>query len=211
MKTYHPCYDKLIAHLLTFLPDIDPRFRELLWPLLSDPITAKKDIQILKPGEVAEYAYWPVTGFIRSYEIFKPKADSEATQQKTISVSSPDKIALNADSFMNRNPSDCWMEISKGSTVVEFSYSSFKDLMKLIPDVAILALNIVSDAQEDWKRRVKICQVQGLHGYVKFLETFVDVERYIRLKNIASCIGMTPKNLSDIRTTGGFSNEHLRK
>jgi hypothetical protein len=169
MKHYHPCFDELIAHLLTFLPDIDPRFPDLLRPLLSYPFTVKNDLQIFKPGDIADYAFWPVEGFIRFYERYKPhEDDSEEEFQKTISTSFPGKIALCADSFMNQNPVNICVEILKGSTMVAFSHSAFQTIGAQIPQVATLALNILSDAEEDWKRRVQICRVKGLAGYQLF-------------------------------------------
>jgi hypothetical protein len=210
MKHYHPCFDELIAHLLAFLPDIDKRFPDLLRPLLSEPFTTKEDLIILKPGQVADFAYWPVSGFSRSFKLVKPEEDRVYTEEKTISVSFPGKIDLCPDSFMNRNAVDFFVEVARGSTMVAFSHTAFQTISREIPEVAILATNIISDANEDWKKRVEICKVKGLAGYRTFLETFKDVESFISLKHIASCIGVSAAHLSRIRKEGGFADDNLR-
>ncbi|HMI05738.1 MAG TPA: hypothetical protein VK541_24835 [Pedobacter sp.] len=211
MKRYHPCFDQLIEHLLAFLPNIDPRFSDLLRPLLTAPFTVKDDLLILKPGDIADYAFWPVEGFIRSYRKYKPDEDREYYEQKTTSISSPEKISLCSNSYMNRKPVDFYVEIPKGSTMVAFSHTAFQIIGSKIPQVATLALNILSDAEDDWQKRVEICQVKGLEGYRTFLDAFTEVESFIYLKHIASCIGMSPEHLSRIRKEGGFGDDHLRR
>ena len=212
MLYHHPCHDEIIAHLLKKMPEIPAEFPVLVRPLLSAPFTVKEDLIILSPGDIADLAFWPVEGYIRCFTEFKKEEDRERYDQKTIEISLPGKIWLPVDSYMNRNPVDFYVEISKGTTLVAFSRKSFEELVAAMPEVGLLALAIISAAEHDWLKKLEMCKVNGKTGYETFLGFFgFSVESFIWLMHIANYIGLNRGSLSRIRTVGGFSDEHLRK
>lgn len=108
-----------------------------------------EDTPVLKPGQTANLAYWPVKGYTRSYRLFKPEEDCELWKQKTIDISIPGKVTLAEDSFMSQKPADFYMIIEKGSTMISFGYDSFMLMGKTMPEVYILANRILAAVKKD--------------------------------------------------------------
>lgn len=211
MYNLSPNQENLIAYLLGIM-EMPLEFADLLKPHLSKEITYYEDTQVLKANEVAEVAYWPVSGYIRSYIVVQPEADREYYQQKTIDISLPGKVSFAANSFINNVEADFNMEIAKGSVMIEFARDSFIELVKIMPEVNALALKIVSASEKDWHKKMEICKNLAHDGYRTFLDHFsAEVESFIYKKHIASYIGTSAENLSRIRKAGGFGDEYLRK
>ena len=199
MNDYHPCYDDLINHLLDKMP-MPERFPDLLIPHLTPPITYYENTLVLDMGTVANMAYWPVNGYTRSYVKYKPEEDREYYKQKTVDISLPGQIDLPVNSYMNQEGAEYFMEIAKGSTMVGFSYASFMELYKDMPEVALLALKIVSAAEAHWLVKMDICKVTCKSGYRRFLGYFgEEVVDYVDQQHIASYIGTTSEELSRIK------------
>nr|WP_294876379.1 hypothetical protein [uncultured Pedobacter sp.] len=211
MYNLSPNQENLIAYLLGIM-EMPPQFADLLKPHLSKEITYHEDTQVLKADSVAEVAYWPVRGYIRSYTLVQPEEDREYYQQKTIDISLPDKVSFAANSFMNNVEADFNMEIAKSSVMIEFTRDSFIELGQMMPEVNQLALKIVSAGEKDWHKKMEICKNLASDGYKTFLDHFdAEVESFIYKKHIASYIGTSPENLSRIRKAGGFGDDYLRK
>lgn len=199
MNDYYPCYDELIVHLLDKMP-MPERFPDLLIPHLTPPITYHENTPVLKIGEVADMAYWPVKGYTRSYVKIKPEEDREYYKQKTVDVSLPGIISLPVNSYMNQQDAEYYMEMAKGSTMVGFSYASFMALCEEMPEVALLALKIVSAAEAHWLVKMDICKVTCKAGYKRFLDYFgEEVTDFVEQQHIASYIGTTSEELSRIK------------
>lgn len=199
MDQYYPCYDELIAHLLAVMP-MPERFPDLLIPHLTPPITYHEHTQALNIGQIADMAYWPVKGYTRSYTKYKPEEDREYYKQKTVDISLPRIISLPVNSYMNQQGAEYFMEIAKGSTMVGFSYTSFMALCKDMPEVALLALKIVSAAEAHWLVKMEICKVTCKSGYRRFMGYFgEEVVDYVDQRHIASYIGTSSEELSRIK------------
>jgi hypothetical protein len=205
-------YPALLKYLLGFEQKMPAEFDGLLFPKLTSPIYYPEDTIVLRPNEVAEWAYWPIIGYARTYEEFKPEPDSETIKQKTIGISVPGKVTLPANSFMNQTKSEYFVEIVKGSTMAGFSYQAFKELGEKMPEVFMLASQITTKENEDREVERKMREMDRAQGYRAFLAHFEPVvESFIFQMCIASFIGMSPETLSRIRTAGGYRDEHLRK
>lgn len=204
-------YPALLAFLKSFEQQMPGGFDVLLYRKLIKPVYYAQDTVVLRPGEVAEYAYWPIKGFTRTYVEFKPEADSELIKQKTVGISRPGRISLPANSFMNKTKSEYFLEITKGSIMVAFSRKAFMSLGKKMPEVFILANQIIArEAEErDFEREMRA--VEKALGYKLFLEHYEGAESFIYLKDIANFIGTTQETLSRVRTAGGYPDAHLRK
>jgi hypothetical protein len=205
-------YPQLLKYLLGFEQKMPAEFDGLLFPKLTLPVYYPEDTLVLRPNEIASRAYWPITGFTRTYEEYKPENDSETVKQKTVGISVPGKVTLPANSFMNQSKSRYFVEITKGSTMIGLSYEAFKDLGTQMPEVFMLSNQIVTKEDEDREIERKMRAADRTQGYKLFLEHFgPEVESFIFQMHIACFIGMSPETLSRIRTAGGYRNEHLRK
>lgn len=199
MNNYYPCYDDLINHLLDFM-QMPEDFESLLVPHLTRPITYTQHTLVLKPGDVAKFAYWPVDGYLRIYKKYQPETDREFFKQKTIEISLPGRIYLPADSYMNETAVDYYLEIVKGSTMVAFSHLSFISLGEQIPEVFLLAGKVMAAAEKDWHKKMEMCKVTSWEGYLQFLEHFdVSVKDFIAQQHIASYIGISAEELSRLK------------
>jgi hypothetical protein len=207
---YPLCYYELLAHLLTFM-EMPAHFDKLLFSHLIPPITYDEDTLLFNPDQVANMAFWPVIGFLRTYKKFKPEEDCEKMEQITKHMSVPKRVFLLEDCFMNGAFAGCFMEIAKGSTVVGFSNSSFVEMAEEMPEVALLALKVISSSRIDLQMRTDICKVPCDVGYQMLLDNFTNVEAFVYQKHIATYMGTTPGNLSRVRAVGGYCEEHLRK
>lgn len=196
----HHLYTDLIRHLLAFMP-LPGNFVKLLIPHLIMPVTYSVNTTLLKPGETAGLAYWLVKGYMRTY--IKEPFELGLFTQKTVDIWKPGVINLPVNSYINQEPVNLYLEVAAKSTVVGFSYNSFRALGKQMPEVFELALKIVANAELAWQEKMSMAKVKSLKGYLAFLDYFdVRVEQYIELKHIASYIGMTPEHLSTLRNKG---------
>lgn len=205
-------YPALLAYLMSFEQVMPSIFNKSLFPKLVLPIYYPEDTVVLKPGDVAVMAYWPITGYIRTYVEYKPEPDREQIKQKTIAVSVPGKVSLASNSFMNQSKSEYFMEITRGSTIVGFSRKAFMELGKKMPEIFMLANQIVAKESEERDFEREMRAVERALGYQMFLDHYgIVAESFIFLKDIASFIGMSQETLSRIRTAGGYADAHLRK
>ncbi|WEK20503.1 MAG: hypothetical protein P0Y49_05050 [Candidatus Pedobacter colombiensis] len=191
----HHLYVDLIRHLLSFM-QMPKGFVSLLLPCLVPPKTYTEDTTVLKFGEIANMIYWPVKGYIRAYKEIMPEEDRMFTKQKTIDISSPGRMAFPINSFINQVEADYFLEITKGSTVIGFSYTSFIALSKQMPEVALLILKMVGLDQNNWLLKMEMCKVFNWDGYLLFLDHFgMEVTNFIKQQDIASYIGMSAEEL----------------
>ncbi|HKG05026.1 MAG TPA: hypothetical protein VKB19_01140, partial [Pedobacter sp.] len=155
---------------------------------------------VFGPKDIADLAFWPVSGYIRYYEMVKPEEDCENFVQKTLDISLPGKISLAVNSFMNQVPLGYYAEIQKGSTFISFNHKSFQELSAFMPEVKDLALKIVAAGEQDWHLKMEMCKVKCAEGYEKFLDYFgSNVTDFVEQQHIASYLGMAPEELSRIR------------
>lgn len=205
-------YPALLSFLLSFEQQMPGSFGDLLLPRLSKPLYYAEDTPVLKKGDVATDAYWPIEGYLRTFEKYKPEEDREHLKQKTVGISVPGKVSLLSSSFMNQSPSAYFQEISKGSTMVSFSYTDFKEMGAQMPEVYILANQIIAMENEDREIERKMRAMKKARGYAAFLKHFgTEVESFIYQMHIASFMDTNPATISRIRTEGGYGDAHLRK
>ncbi|MBB5441248.1 hypothetical protein HDC92_004955 [Pedobacter sp. AK017] len=205
-------YPALLAYLRNFEQEMPAEFDSLLFSRLSEPVRYDKDTLVLKPGDIADMAYWPIAGYIRTYVEYKPEQDREHNKQQTIGISIPGKVSLPANSFMNQTASAYFMEISRGSIMVGFRHEAFIELGKQMPEVFVLASQIIAKEDEERNFERKMRAARKAVGYAMFLDHFNPVvESFVLLKDIATFIGMRDETLSRIRTAGGYGDAHLRK
>ncbi len=156
----------------------------------------KKGEYVLKADEEINHLYYVVMGCLRTY--FVDAAGKEHTLQFAIRgwwIS--DYITL----FGNEGTkSVSYIECIKDSEIYAISKNDFDKLCIGMPKVGHFHIKNLETAFSSFQKRIlERLTLSAKERYVKFIQTYPDIEQSVKNYHIASYLGITTESLSRIR------------
>ncbi len=150
---------------------------------------------LLSTGQPAEHAYFIAEGFARGFYY-----DEQTGRDITVFLWNEEAIALAANSFFLRQPSDIHMEVMPGSTLLSLSHGQVSTLFELFPATEALARALSLQYNAFHKKRMKdLLTRSAWERYQDLLRTHPRVEQHVSQEVIASYLGITPWSLSRLK------------
>lgn len=154
-----------------------------------------KNKLFLEQGSIGRYFCFLDTGYMISY--------THDTEGKTYSkniFSAGDWVGSTVSSILQK-PSNFTIRALTDCSILCIPYLKLRDLIFTIDDlktfyIKYLEKNWVIDKEE---REVSLVMDSAQIRYNNLLHQYIDIEKYVSLKDIASHLGITPTQLSRIR------------
>ncbi|WP_051568699.1 Crp/Fnr family transcriptional regulator [Crocinitomix catalasitica] len=160
----------------------------------SNTQTIVKGELLSSPGKIAKNGYFVKTGCLKSYII-----DSEG-KEHIIQFAPEHWMIGDLNSFTFDVPSEIYVEAIEDSEITLISKSEYQNLDLLEKEEVIEMSNKYrNNLIASNKRVISLLSSTAEQRYIDFTETYPTLVQRLRLKLIASYIGVTPEYLSEIR------------
>jgi len=154
---------------------------------------------LLSAGQPAEHAYFVVEGFARGYYY-----DEQTGREITLFLWGESAVALAANSFFLRQPSDIYMEVMPGSALLSLSHGQLARIYELFPATEALAHLLTLQYNAFHKQRTKdLLTRSAWERYLDLLQAHPRIEQKVSKEVIASYLGVTPQSLSRLLRENG--------
>ena len=160
-----------------------------------------KNERIFSEGEIPSNFYFNIKGIFRGY-MFNQDG-SEITDCFGFRAGAP-------ITSVNRigEPAKTNMEAVTNLTAIQMPMTDLITLIENNPELLAIYNNLLQEALDrHWKIKEARYRLSATDRYKWFLETYPDLIEYVRMKDIASFLGMSPVSLSRIRKTLKEMNE----
>lgn len=149
---------------------------------------------LLHKGDVCKSVYKVIKGCLRSYVIDK------AGKEHILQFAAEDWLISDMDSFVNKKPSNIFIDAMEDSEVILLTSSNYNDISQL-DYIDLLEQNkkLINNLITTNKRLINLLSATAEERYLDFTETYPTLVQRLPLKLIASYLGMTPEYLSDVR------------
>ncbi|MCV9928776.1 Crp/Fnr family transcriptional regulator [Flavobacterium sp. LS1R49] len=162
--------------------------------LLKEKKVCKKET-ILKADEVCREIYFVQSGTLRAY--YTDKAGKEST----IMFAVADWWVTDMFCFINKKPAMLNIEALEDSFILQLSKEDLDKLYLKIPKFEKFFRIIMQNAYiREQLRIIENLSLTAEERYYIFLEKYPQVAKQVKLKQIASYLGITPEFLSMIRS-----------
>ncbi len=169
------------------------------WQLIKSIIkfkTLKKEESALRNGDVAKNLYFICKGALRAYFIDK----HGNFYNKNLFLEND--FAGSTVSCLLSTPSNFALEALEDSILIALNYKKYKEFINQNDDlknyyIAYLEKNWVIEKEE---REISIVMENATDRYLKLLAQHPNIDQRIPQQHIASHLGITPTQLSRIRT-----------
>ncbi len=160
----------------------------------SFPIkTFSKGAYLLKQGQIANEAYFVITGAIREYKL------SDGLE-KTIAFHTENQAAINFDSLTNRSPSRINFVCAETTTLAVLDAEKEKKLYKNHPRFEAFCRSGVEQMVGKKQEQITdLITLKPAQRYLKLQEERPDLIKRFPHHQIASYLGIKPETLSRIR------------
>ena len=152
-----------------------------------------KNERILSEGEIPSNFYFNIKGIFRGYMF--DKNGLEITDCFGFKPGAP-------ITSVNRvgEPSKTYMEAVTNLTAIQLPMTDLITLIETNPELLAIYNNLLQEALDrHWRIKEARYRLSATDRYKWFLETYPDLIKYVRMKVIASFLGMSPVSLSRIR------------
>lgn len=155
---------------------------------------ARKQL-LLSAGQPAEHAYFVEEGFARGFYY-----DDRTGRDITVFLWDELSVALPANSFFRRQPSDIHMEVMPGSTLLSLSYGQLAAIFELFPATGELARLLILQYSAFHKQRTHdLLTRSAWERYQDLLQAHPRLEQKVSQDTIATYLGITPWSLSRLK------------
>lgn len=188
-------------NLTDYLLDLEPLPEELKNGLIRKELISYVNSQIsisqhhhkvliLTAGMIPDRIYFVQKGVVRGYQY------DERGKEKTIFLWDDHAIMVVANSFIDRTPSDIYIEVMANSILTSISYQQLYDIFENFPYVEqFLSKLIVYQNEYSYKCFYNFAKPSAWERYLELLTRYPQVEQKISKENIASFLEVTPQYL----------------
>ncbi|MFK8036777.1 MAG: Crp/Fnr family transcriptional regulator [Crocinitomicaceae bacterium] len=153
-----------------------------------------KGTLLSRPGKIVNHGYFVKIGCLKSYIL-----DKEG-KEHIIQFAPENWMIGDLNSFTFDVPSEIYIEAIEDSEVTLISKSEYEDLEQLEKEQVIeMSIKYRNNLIASNKRVLSLLSSTAEQRYLDFTETYPTLVQRLKLKQIASYIGVTPEYLSEIR------------
>ncbi|MFK8045846.1 MAG: Crp/Fnr family transcriptional regulator [Crocinitomicaceae bacterium] len=153
-----------------------------------------KGALLSSPGKIVNHGYFVKFGCLKSYIL-----DHEG-KEHIIQFAPENWMIGDLNSFTFDVPSEIYIEAIEDSEVTLISRSEYEDLEQLEKEQVIeMSIKYRNNLIASNKRVLSLLSSTAEQRYLDFTETYPTLVQRLKLKQIASYIGVTPEYLSEIR------------
>ena len=184
--------NKIIDHFLQKFPILNEQERNELAGKLNVKLFKKKEI-LQEEGKIPQNCFFVLEGCVRQYCIVDGA-------ERSTEFYTPENAAISSDCYMNRSPSNFYLECLEDSTLLvgDAEYDE-----KLIAEFPVLQAILMQVAEQEWlkaQNRLSMFKISSPEKrYEDFLKQRPDLIHKIPNNQIASYLGITAESLSRIR------------
>lgn len=185
----------MLEPLFKYCHDIHPMPQQLVDDLNDYAVVKeyKKDEVILRPGQVANYAYWILKGLVRSYYL-------KETEDITTKFLWDGATITSIYSYYSRKPGNEYIVALEDTTVAAFHYDHMKQMYKDHPEFNVIGR--VTTERYLFFLEIELYNLRKVSAearYHFFCKHFPHLLQRVPLKYIATYLGMNMETLSRIR------------
>jgi len=181
-----------LFQVLSAIHPLSEKFNKAIRKELTH-LSLPKDYLLLEAPRIAEYVYFLDSGFAMSYTFMKGEKQVEAFWLSG-------QILLPAKSFLERVPSEEFIQLMEQSEVFCISYAGFSRLFDAFPEANVIARVVINQYYESSRDRIReMKHLTAMQRYARLVTTFPGIEQVISQEFIASWLGITPQSLSRIK------------
>jgi hypothetical protein len=191
-------YDPIVnlLHYLNTRMQLSAAFNPAILPMLHDQTLTQK-LQICRPGQVLTMAYWLDVLYAYSFKMVPDKNGKPV--KKILEIFPPKTIILDPTGFFGNEPSDVFMEIVKGATIVPFSQPHFAALKLDAPETETLANCILAEMVKQSRTRMELLDLKGDERYYELIRrNGIKILQCFSQKGLASYLNFTPEHLNSL-------------
>ncbi|MES2454935.1 MAG: hypothetical protein V4594_05330 [Bacteroidota bacterium] len=169
---------------------LPPTFNPAILPVLKDT-TLKKTLVVVEPGQVLSTAYWLEDSYGFMYTS-TPDKDGKPII-KILRIYGPKTIMLDPTGFFENEPSEYYLAIVKGATIVPFQVQDFINLKDEVPEAEALANCVLAELNKQAHTRNAILNVKGDARYQELIKQYgIGVSQCFSQKDLASYLEYVP-------------------
>lgn len=184
--------DQFTLRFLEKFPILKEHERMELAKKLNVKLFKKKTI-LQEEGKVPQYCFFVLEGCVRQYYV-------KDGVERSAEFYTADNAAISSDCYMNRIPSDFYLECIEDAALIVGEHE--QDTI-LIAEFPVLQTILMQVAEQEWLKAQSRLSMFKLSSpeerYVDFIKQRGDLANRIPNNQIASYLGITPESLSRIR------------
>jgi len=153
----------------------------------------KRGTILLRPGSVANESYYNLKGCVRHYYMI----DGE---ERTTFFYTENQSIASMNSYVNRTPSNHYLECVEDSILAVLNYDKEKELYQLFPKLeSICRISVEEDFGEQQDILATHLTTSPEERYLNLLNTRPELLQRVPQYHLASYLGVKPESLSRIR------------
>jgi CRP/FNR family transcriptional regulator, anaerobic regulatory protein len=186
-----------LHQLQYFFKQLVPGFTSESWETTAGVLSVrnfKKGEFLVREGQVCNYVSFINKGLVRLYHIVNGR-------EKVICFAAENEYTSEYRSFLNRMPSDSFVQALEETEVVEMSYHDLQMLYAKVPEANLIGrliceqmFQLISDTSQN-KMRENVA-----HRYRRLIQDTPWLIQRVPQYMIASYLGITPEALSRIKS-----------
>ena len=159
-----------------------------------EEVNVRKGEVLLTPGQHVPYQYFVYDGCLRTYYI------NDSGKEFTLQFAVNDWWISDYTAFFNEGLSMFYIDCVKDAVVYKISKISMEQLYKEVPQIeSFFRIKMERFFASFQKRILSDLALTAQEKYVKFLQSYPDIEKHIKNYHLASYLGITTESLSRVR------------
>lgn len=168
-----------------------------------EQITLNKGATLISEGDIVYYQYYVYDGCLRSYLL------DNFGKEHTLQFAVNDWWISDYTAFFSTTKAIMSIESIRKSTVLRVSRKSMEQLYKEVPTIATFNRIKLENAYSNLQKRVlKNLSLTAKDRYISFINTYPNIEQFVKNYHIASYLGIATESLSRLRKE--IANQQLK-
>ena len=157
-------------------------------------IFVEKGDVLLAPGELVPYQYFVYDGCLRTYFI------TEKGKEFTLQFAINDWWISDYTAFFTGEKSIFYIDCVKDSTIYKISKEGMEELYKEVPQIeTFFRVKMERFFGSYQKRILSDLALSAEEKYLRFIQSYPNIEKHIKNYHLASYLGITTESLSRVR------------